>query len=413
MPALGSRYPAVRSASERLAAPLSAEDCGIQSMEDASPTKWHLAHTSWYFETFVLETTVPGYVHFDSHFRVLFNSYYNGVGQQYSRPQRGMLSRPSLAEVLAYRAHVDRHMADLLSKEPDLDPDVGDAIELGLHHEQQHQELILTDIKHALAANPMHPAYAAAAPSTRAPSPAQGWIAFEAGLREIGAPDPGFAFDNERPVHRQYLETFELATRPVTNREWLAFIDAGGYRNPSHWLSDGWQTAQAKGWRAPLYWQPSDAEAWSVFTLAGLRELDPDEPVCHVSYYEADAYARFADARLPGEAEWEIAARELPIDGRFVESGRFHPGPAEPGPGMRQLYGDVWEWTRSPYGPYPGFRAAAGAIGEYNGKFMSNQLVLRGGSCATPAGHVRTSYRNFFHPDARWQFSGVRLARDR
>jgi len=412
--ALGPRYPRVRSASERLAAPLSAEDCGIQSMQDASPTKWHLAHTSWYFETFVLESAVPGYVHFDPHFRVLFNSYYNGVGEQYARPQRGLLSRPGLEEVLAYRAHVDRHMADLLSKEPDLDAAVGEVIEIGLHHEQQHQELILTDVKHALAQNPMDPVYRtrAVGASRPTPAPALAWQSFEGGLREIGAPDTGFAFDNERPAHREYLEPFELANRPVTNREWRAFIDAGGYREPAFWLADGWSAVQRRGWQAPLYWRRGEAGGWHCFTLAGALELDPDEPVCHVSWYEADAYARFAGARLPSESEWEVAAAEIAPDGHFAGSERFHPAPAPPGSGLRQLYGDVWEWTRSPYVAYPGFRTAAGALGEYNGKFMSNQLVLRGGSCATPDGHVRASYRNFFYPEARWQFSGLRLARD-
>jgi ergothioneine biosynthesis protein EgtB len=385
---LAPRYPQVRSQSEALAAPLSPEDCGIQSMEDASPTKWHLAHTSWYFETFVLETAVPGYVPFDPHFRVLFNSYYNGVGEQYSRPRRG-----------------------LLSKEPDLDPAVAEVVEIGLHHEQQHQELILTDLKHALAQNPTDPVYRSREDAPPRRAPAQAWQAFEGGIHEIGAPDAGFAFDNERPAHREYLEPFELASRPVTNREWVDFIEAGGYREPDCWLSDGWAEAQRSGWQAPLYWR-REAGRWHCFTLAGLRELDPDEPVCHVSYYEADAYARFAGARLPSEAEWEVAARGVAPEGEFAGSQRFHPAPAPRDDGLQQLYGDVWEWTRSPYVAYPGFRTAPGALGEYNGKFMSNQLVLRGGSCATPDGHVRASYRNFFYPHARWQFSGLRLARD-
>jgi ergothioneine biosynthesis protein EgtB len=322
-----------------------------------------------------------------------------------------MLSRPGLEEVIAYRCHVDRHVEDLLSKEPDLDPAIAEVIEIGLHHEQQHQELILTDLKHALSKNPMAPAYLPDASDHAATAPPLTWMALTGGLKEIGAGTEGFAFDNERPAHREYVEDCELASRPVTNREWLAFIDAGGYREPSHWLSDGWAAAQRQGWQAPLYWQ-RDGQAWRNFSLAGLRDLDLDEPVCHVSYYEADAYAHFAGARLPCESEWEIAAKASPVEGRFADSGHFHPQAASPGAGLRQLFGDVWEWTRSPYTPYPGFRIAAGALGEYNGKFMSNQLVLRGGSCATPPGHVRATYRNFFYPESRWQFSGLRLARD-
>jgi ergothioneine biosynthesis protein EgtB len=409
---LTERYEAVRQASERLAAPLSAEDCGIQSMEDASPTKWHLAHTSWYFETFVLEGAVPGYTPFDPHFRILFNSYYNGIGEQYARPQRGLLSRPSLEEVLAYRRHVDRHMAGLLSKGPDLDVCLREVIVVGLHHEQQHQELILTDLKHALSMNPMHPVYRESTTAPASEATPLDWVRASGGLRVIGAGETGFTFDNERPAHRVYLEPYELASRPVTNAEWVGFIDAGGYREPEHWLSDGWATARRARWDAPLYWQRGDAGEWLTFTLGGLRELDPGEPVCHVSYYEADAYARFVGARLPTEAEWENAARDSPREGHFVESERFNPAPAPHGPGLRQLFGDIWEWTQSPYVPYPGFRTAEGALGEYNGKFMSNQLVLRGGSCATPATHIRSTYRNFFYPDARWQLSGLRLARD-
>jgi ergothioneine biosynthesis protein EgtB len=412
MTSLSLRYEAVRSASERLAAPLSAEDCGVQSMEDASPTKWHLAHTSWYFETFVLESAVAGYSAFDPHFRVLFNSYYNGVGEQYARPQRGLLSRPSLDEVLAYRRHVDRHMLDVLAKGPDLDAGLLDVIRIGLHHEQQHQELIVTDLKHALSLNPTAPVYRDRDRSRGVQAGALTWIRQEGGLREIGTSGSGFAFDNERPAHRVYVEPCELASRPVTNAEWVEFIDAGGYREPGHWLSDGWAAVRDGGWKAPLYWQRGDTDEWQVFTLAGVRALDPSEPVCHVSYYEADAYARFREARLPTEAEWEVAARDCPREGHFVESERFHPRPCESGTGLRQLLGDVWEWTQSPYVPYPGFRTAEGALGEYNGKFMSNQLVLRGGSCATPASHIRVTYRNFFYPDARWQFSGLRLARD-
>ena len=414
-PDLATSYAAVRAASERLAAPLSAEDCAVQSMEDASPTKWHLAHTSWYFETFVLEGAVAGYRHFDPDFRVLFNSYYNGVGAQYARPQRGLLTRPDLERVLAYRRHVDRHVATLLDKGGDLDARVRDVIEIGIHHEQQHQELILTDLKHLLSMNPTHPVYQQRPDGRDAAGVhALHWISHPEGLREIGHDGNGFSFDNERPLHPVFLAGFELASRPVTNGEYEAFMAAGGYDEPGHWLADGWATVQRKGWRAPLYWE-AHGDGFRVQTLAGLRDVDPDEPVCHVSYYEADAYARYAGVRLATEAEWEVAAHGLAVDGNFVESGRLHPAPVrggEDGNGPVQLYGDVWEWTQSPYVPYPGFRAPHGALGEYNGKFMSNQLVLRGGSCATPGSHVRASYRNFFYPDARWQFSGIRLARD-
>jgi ergothioneine biosynthesis protein EgtB len=408
---LALRYRAVRVATERLAEPLSAEDCALQSMPDASPTKWHLAHTSWYFETFVLEGAIAGYRPFDPDYRVLFNSYYNAVGAQYARPHRGLLSRPSLESVMAYRAHVDRHVETLLDKDFDLDEDVRFVIMLGTHHEQQHQELLLTDLKHLLAMNPTHPAYRPLeAPPERA-APALDWIRYEEGLRRIGHDDAGFAFDNEQPAHRSFVAAFDLGSRPVTNGEYLAFVQAGGYGEPSHWLSDGWATLQAQGWRAPLYWEETDT-GWQVQTLGGLRVLNLDEPVCHVSYYEADAYARAAGCRLPTEAEWEVAAAPEPVRGNFVEADLLHPAPAGAGDGLQQLYGDVWEWTQSPYVPYPGFRPAAGALGEYNGKFMSNQLVLRGGSCATPTSQIRPSYRNFFYPDARWQFSGIRLAQD-
>ncbi len=406
---LADRFEAVRSASERLAAPLSPEDCQVQSMPDASPVKWHLGHTSWFFETLILEG--PGYTPFEEAFRVLFNSYYNSVGAQYERPQRGLLTRPSLDEVLAYRAHVDRHVLDALRAGHDPERDA--VIELGLHHEQQHQELLLTDVKHALSANPFRPAYRDRA-SAPAPGPSAApleWFAFDGGLREIGAPATGFAFDNERPRHPVHVARFELASRPVTNGEFLAFIEAGGYREPAHWLADGWATVCAQGWEAPLYWQREGA-GYTALGMDGRGPVDLDAPVCHVSAYEADAYARFAGARLPTEAEWEVAAGE-PEAGNFVESERLAPTPS-PAPQGRPvaLYGDVWEWTSSAYTPYPGFRPLSGSLAEYNGKFMSSQLVLRGGSCATPASHIRRSYRNFFYPHQRWQFSGIRLARD-
>ena len=421
--ALAKRFRAVRGASIALADPLSAEDCALQSMPDASPTKWHLAHTSWYFETFVLESGISDYTPFHPDFKFLFNSYYNSVGEQYSRPDRGLLSRPSLEAVLEYREHVDSQLLRFL-EEDRADAETRRVIDLGNHHEQQHQELILTDVKHLLGLNPLLPAYrkGAAAGSPRATADGEtgpGFVAHEGGLVEIGYRGDGFYFDNERPVHRVHLEPFELADRPVTNREFLAFVEEGGYRDPLPWLSDGWAAVHERGWEAPLYWQ-RDEDGWSTFTLGGLRPLDLDAPVCHVSFYEADAFARSVGARLPTEAEWECAARSTlgdppsaPAHANFVETGRLHPGPApRDGADHRQLLGDVWEWTQSAYAPYPGYRPVAGALGEYNGKFMSSQMVLRGGSCATPADHIRLSYRNFFYPDARWQFSGIRLARD-
>jgi ergothioneine biosynthesis protein EgtB len=408
-----AHYRAVRSASSRIASPLSAEDQALQSMPDASPTKWHLAHTSWFFETFVLEGAVAGYRPFDPSFRVLFNSYYQSVGAQYSRPKRGLLSRPSLDEVHAYRRHVDRHLEALLQKEPDLDAALRDVVVLGLHHEQQHQELILTDVKHLLAQNPLLPAYA------ELPLPQSGvaaplaWVRFDEGLRVVGHADGGFCFDNETPAHRVFLNAFELATRPVTNGEYLAFVAAGGYAEPRWWVSDGFAAAQERGWQAPLYWFQSPNGDWKHQTLAGPQPVRAQDPVCHLSWYEADAYARFAGARLPTEFEWETAAADAPLAGNLAERGWLQPrAPERSEPGLAQLYGDVWEWTGSPYSPYPGYRPLAGALGEYNGKFMANQMTLRVGSCATPASHIRGTYRNFFPPDARWQFTGLRLARD-
>ncbi|MGI9592021.1 MAG: ergothioneine biosynthesis protein EgtB [Myxococcota bacterium] len=408
---LATRFRRIRRATEELAAPLSPEDCGLQSMPDASPTKWHLAHTTWFFETLVLERHVPRYQPFDLHFRVLFNSYYNSVGEQYTRAQRGLLSRPSLDEVRDYRRHVDARLLALL-EDPARDPEgIDDVVELGLHHEQQHQELILTDLKHGLAQNPIAPRYRKVEPRTPGSASALSWHRFEEGLREIGTSDSAFAFDNERPRHRVFVEAFELASRPVTNGEYLDFVADGGYERPELWLSDGWATVQREGWRAPLYWAEGP-DGWSSFTLSGRQPLHPEDPVCHVSHFEADAYARWAGARLPSEAEWETAATG-PIEGNFVEDGCLEPRPTRAGgDGPAALFGDVWEWTRSPYVPYPGFRPLDGSLAEYNGKFMSNQIVLRGGSCATPRSHLRATYRNFFYSDARWQFSGLRLARD-
>ncbi|HEX5862935.1 MAG TPA: ergothioneine biosynthesis protein EgtB [Casimicrobiaceae bacterium] len=410
--ALAPRFRAIRAATEALAAPLSPEDCAIQSMPDASPVKWHLAHTSWFFETFVLGPHVPGYRVHDAAFRVLFNSYYNAVGDKHPRPQRGLVSRPSLDAVRAYRAHVDAAMAALLAQtEPS--SRLGGLVELGLNHEQQHQELILTDIKHLLSCNPLKPAYAPARIEDEpASAPPLDWIAFGEGLVEIGHDGCGFAFDNETPRHRQYLEAFALASRPVTNAEYAAFIADGGYSHPELWLSEGWDWVSANAITAPLYWEDGGRGA-GQFTLRGMLPLEGDAPVCHVSLFEADAYARWAGARLPTEAQWELAASTVAIEGRFAEDGALRPRIArrDSSP-LVQLFGDVWEWTQSAYAAYPGFRPAAGALGEYNGKFMCNQYVLRGGSFATPRSHIRATYRNFFPATARWQFSGIRLARD-
>jgi ergothioneine biosynthesis protein EgtB len=408
---LATRFTAVRAASERLAAPLSPEDATAQSMADASPVKWHLAHTSWFFETFLLEER-PGYRPLDEAYRVLFNSYYQTVGDQYSRPERGMITRPGLDEIRTYRAHVDEACLELLERDA-LSQHERALLALGLHHEQQHQELILTDLKHLFAKNPLHPVYRARTPEPGAAPPALRWQEFPGGLREIGQTGKGFAFDNEGPRHRVFVHGFALASRLVTNGEYLDFMADDGYTRPELWLADGFATMQERKWHAPLYWQQRDG-GWRHFTLHGLCDVDPHEPVTHVSAYEADAYARWAKARLPTEAEWEVAAGDVPIDGNFVERGSLHPEPlgSADGGALAQLFGDVWEWTGSAYAPYPGYRPPAGAIGEYNGKFMANQLVLRGGSCATPLSHIRPSYRNFFYPDARWQFSGIRLARD-
>ncbi len=411
--ALAAQFGRVRLQTERLAHPLSAEDCALQSMPDASPVKWHLAHTTWFFETFILEPAAPGYRPFHPQFRVLFNSYYVAVGARHPRPERGLLSRPSLDEVLAYRRHVDERMA-LLFAGAALPAELCGLIELGIHHEQQHQELILTDLKHLLSRNPLKPAYAEPTAAITTPLAPLAWISVPDGIRQIGHAGEGFCFDNEQARHRVFIDAFEIASRPVTNGEYAEFIAAGGYQRPELWLSEGWDVKTAQGWNAPLYWE-ADGVRWRVFTLNGTQPLAPAAPVCHVSFFEADAYACWAQARLPTEAEWETLAAPLPVTGNFLENSRFQPAP----PGAQQqitsptqVYGDVWEWTRSSYGPYPGFRIAPGAVGEYNGKFMSNQYVLRGGSCATPASHIRASYRNFFPASAPWQFSGVRLARD-
>jgi ergothioneine biosynthesis protein EgtB len=410
---LARRFETVRATSAQLAAPLSAEDCALQSMPDASPVKWHLAHTTWFFETFLLERFVDGYRPFHPQFRMLFNSYYNAVGARHPRPERGLLSRPTLEDVQAYRGHVEARLASVFAR-ADTDAEIASLLVLGIAHEQQHQELILTDVKHLLSRNPLQPAYMERWPLTPVRSRPPRWIACPGGLVEAGHGGDDFAFDNEQPRHAVFLNPYELASHPVTHGDFVAFIADGGYARPELWLSLGWDTVQAQHWTQPMYWEQRDGR-WTTFTLHGRVEIDAAAPMTHVSYFEADAYARWAGARLPTEFEWEAAAAHAPIDGNFLDSGALHPlAPRADAPEGRpgELFGDVWEWTRSPYAPYPGYAPAAGAVGEYNGKFMCNQYVLRGGSCATPRSHIRATYRNFFPPDARWQFSGLRLARD-
>jgi ergothioneine biosynthesis protein EgtB len=413
--ALASAYREVRELSEKICGPLAIEDYGLQSMPDASPPKWHLAHTTWFFETFVLSPHRSDYKAFHPAFSYLFNSYYEAVGQRWPRPQRGLLSRPTVSEVYRYREHVNCCVLEWLehASAEELDR-VRPAMILGLNHEQQHQELLLTDLKHAFALNPLRPAYKNSGYAVSQSVKPLGWTDNPAGLYLIGHQGKGFAFDNELPRNRTYVNGFRLASRLVTNTEYLVFMDAGGYQRPELWLSDGWAACQANQWTAPLYWE-GKAESRRLMTLGGMLEVKQDEPVCHVSYYEADAYARWAGARLPTEAEWEVAASAEAIQGNLLETGALHPEPApsDGSPGsLAQIFGDAWEWTCSPYTPYPGYRPAEGALGEYNGKFMCNQMVLRGGSCVTPASHIRASYRNFFPPEARWQFTGIRLAQD-
>jgi len=416
------RYRSVRAATEALAAPLCPEDQVVQSMDDVSPTKWHRAHVTWFFETLLLKPYLPSYTEFHPQFAYLFNSYYEALGPRHARPYRGLLSRPTVAEVTDYRAHVDQGMESLIASSTKAQwAEIVPVLELGLNHEQQHQELLLTDIKHVFSCNPLSPAYTnqVEAASASATGAALEWIEFDGGLIEIGHDGDGFAYDNEGPRHKSYVEPFQIGSRLVTNGEYLQFLEDGGYQEPAHWLSDGWATVNRKGWDAPFYWRRADdgdSTNWLEFTLAGLQPLNLDAPVCHVSFYEADAFAEWAGKRLPTEAEWEHAATTgrsegALAQGNFVDSGLYHPQPTGPGSGGQlQMFGDVWQWTRSAYAPYPGFKPVPGAAREYNGKFMSGQMVLRGGSCATPADHIRASYRNFFYPPDRWQFSGIRLA---
>ena len=409
---LTDQYRRVRGLSLHLIDPLTPEDCVVQSMPDASPTKWHLAHTTWFFETLVLQRFGKDYKLFNEKYQYLFNSYYNSLGAQYPRPKRGLVSRPTVDEVIDYRLHVDEHMESLLEECTD-DATLRDTVTIGLHHEQQHQELLLTDIKHMFSFNPLFPVYRERPEIGRGKAPELRWSKFDEGIYEIGYDGAGFAYDNEGPRHKTYLNAFQIASRPVTNGEYLAFMGDHGYETATLWLSEGWGVVQQEGWRHPLYWLERD-DGWYVYTLNGLQQVNPDEPASHLSYYEADAFARWAGARLPREEEWEAAACNCPVVGNFVESELYHPAPAAAGASsdLCQCFGDVWEWTASPYTAYPGYRPVEGALGEYNGKFMCNQLVLRGGSCATSSSHIRATYRNFFPAYARWQFSGLRLAKD-
>ncbi len=409
-----TKFREVRETTTRLVAPLSPEDTVVQSMPDVSPTKWHVAHTTWFFETFVLEQYERNFAPHHDAFRVLFNSYYNGVGEQFSRANRGMLSRPTLAECSEYRSDVDSRI-DRLIERCSIDdlPVICSLVEVGLHHEQQHQELLLTDILHVFSINPLEPAYSPA----RAPGEVSGvhgeWIAFEGGMRSIGHEGSGFCFDNELPRHEAYIRPFELGSRAVNCAEWITFINDGGYERPELWHSAGWADVCGKKWSAPLYWKRVDGE-WTVLTLNGRRAVFPNAPMTHISWFEASAYANWVGGRLPSEQEWELASRSAPLEGNFLESGALHPvaGAVSVSSKLTGMFGDTWEWTSSSYDPYPGYRAPEGAIGEYNGKFMCSQYVLRGGSCVTSKSHIRPTYRNFFPPSSRWQFSGMRIARD-
>jgi ergothioneine biosynthesis protein EgtB len=410
---LRRRYQEVRALSEHLCETLETEDYVIQTMPEASPTKWHLAHTSWFFETFLLQPNIPNYQSAHPQYNYLFNSYYNAVGPFHCRPKRGLLSRPTVSEVYKYRKYVDALMAELVdhadaTKLDNLEP----RITLGLNHEQQHQELLLTDLKHVFSENPLRPTYRERGIAKVNSVPPVSWFRFEEGIHAIGYRGSGFRYDNEEPFHRVLTNAFLLSSRLVTNGEYLAFMQDGGYQRSELWLSLGWNVVKERGWQAPLYWEKQVCD-WRTMTLAGMRDLCLEEPVCHVSFFEADAYARWSGARLPSEEEWEIAASEVAVEGNFVDNEVYHPAPLESASsGLAQMFGDVWEWTRSAYSPYPGYAPVPGALGEYNGKFMCNQFVLRGGSCATSKSHIRPTYRNFFPPEARWQFTGLRLAKD-
>lgn len=408
------RFRTIRNFSHQLADPLETEDFVVQAMENTSPIKWHLAHVSWFYETFVLEEAIPEYESLHPQYSYIFNSYYLQTGEPHSRSKRGLLSRPTVQQVFEYRQYVDNQILEFIEQADDEQlAEFGPVIEIGNHHEQQHQELMITDLKYMFAQNPLYPRYKdLSSPNGRTPDPLN-WVAFEEGIYEIGNDGGEYTYDNEHPRHRVFLEPFELSDRLITNGEYMEFIEDGGYQRSPLWLDDGWATVNKRGWDSPLYWVKKEDE-WHYYTLGGLRKINPHEPVTHISYFEADAFARWADARLPAEAEWEVAAGDKPCQGNFVEEGNFHPRPLqEKSAGIKQMFGDVWEWTMSSYEPYPGYKPLPGALGEYNGKFMCSQYVLRGGSCATSETHIRNTYRNFFYPDARWQFNGIRLARTR
>ena len=431
--ALLTAFLGMRAQTEKLCEPLETEDYVVQSVSDVSPPKWHLAHTSWFFENFIMAPSDSAYERFHPMYHYLFNSYYNLAGEYHPRVKRGILSRPTVSQIYEYRKHVTRSTAALLDgANEELLKSLADVVTLGIHHEQQHQELLVTDIKHILWCNPLEPVYCERAPESTEPPPRLGWLEFRGGVCELGfdagSNGDGFCFDNELPRYKTYLNDYRIAKRLVTNGEYLAFMADGGYERPELWLSDGWYTLNEERWDCPLYWEKRDGDWWN-FTLSGMRKVDPNEPVVHVSHYEADAYARWAGKRLPTEPEWEHAVAGLPYEGNFVDAERYHPAaqgtphppapspshgegesPETPDVSSMQFYGDVWEWTASAYLPYPGFQPLPGAVGEYNGKFMSGQMVLRGGSCATPQDHIRDTYRNFFQPNLRWQFMGIRLA---
>lgn len=408
-----NRFIEVRKLSLKLTYPLETEDFVIQSMQDVSPTKWHLAHTTWFFEAFILHKAVPDYKSIHPLYAYLFNSYYVLMGERWTRNQRGWLSRPTVKEIYDYRNYVDNNLIEfLINCNEDKLNEYASLVEIGLNHEQQHQELILTDIKHVLSINPLHPVYFKKNDAIETKINPIQWINFEGGIAETGNYGKEFCYDNETPRHKIYLQPFSFADRLITNAEYLEFIEDGGYKNTPLWLSDGWALVESEKWNAPLYWEKKDRD-WFYFTLNGFRKINPDEPLCHISYYEAEAFAAWKNARLPTEAEWELAAGNLKYEGNFADNENFHPVPlSNTDEKLNQMYGDVWEWTGSAYLPYPGFKPLPGALGEYNGKFMSGQMVLKGGSCATSKSHIRKTYRNFFPPQARWQFMGIRLAKN-
>lgn len=411
---LPDEFNTVRYFTQQLCQPLETEDYVIQSMPDVSPAKWHLAHTTWFFEAFILDKFIENYKPFNKDYFYLFNSYYVQMGERWTRVKRGLLSRPTVKDIFIYREEITKRIDDLFSGANEkVLIDIAPLIEIGINHEQQHQELLLTDIKHVLSFNPLRPVYSESEIINSNEIKSNRWIKYDEGIYELGHNGKSFCYDNETPLHKQFLNSFSLADRLITNGEYLEFIEDGGYKNPLLWLSDGWAVVENENWKAPLYWEKKDGE-WYNFTLNGFRKVNPDEPVCHVSHYEADAFAAWKGTRLPTEVEWEVAALSLEIEGNFVDDKKFHTSPLKEKnrDGLKQMFGDVWEWTRSAYLPYPGYKPLAGALGEYNGKFMSGQMVLRGGSCATSKSHIRNTYRNFFPPNARWQFTGIRLAKD-